>query len=144
MGRVPSWNTKKVMTIPTVVTIKCTAFLKGMYVASNIGSDRNGYFWYHGRTDDLLKVGEIWVAPLEIEHCLLEHPDVLECAVVSFEKEGLTIPCAWVVLNGRSQASEATAMELQDFVRSRCPRTNIREKYAFLKASEDRRRQARS
>ncbi len=133
MGGVSSWNTKKVMTIPTVVTIKCTAFLQGMYVASNIGSDRNGYFWYHGRADDLLKVGGIWVAPLEIEHCLLEHPDVLECAVVGFEKEGLTIPCAWVVLNGKSQASEATAMELQDFVRSRLSPHKYPREVRFLK-----------
>jgi acyl-coenzyme A synthetase/AMP-(fatty) acid ligase len=90
-----------------------------IYTGDLFEHDRNGYFWYHGRADDLLKVGGIWVAPLEIEHCLLEHPDVLECAVVGFEKEGLTIPCAWVVLSGGSQASEATAMELQDFVRSR-------------------------
>ncbi len=64
-------------------------------------------------------VSEIWVAPLEIGHCLLEHPDVLECAVVVLEKESLTIPRAWVVLSSGSQPSEATAMELQGFVRSR-------------------------
>ena len=38
--------------------------------------DADGFFTYHGRADDLLKVGGIWVAPSEIEHCLIGHPDV--------------------------------------------------------------------
>jgi benzoate-CoA ligase family protein len=104
-----------------------------IYTGDLFERDRNGYFWYHGRADDLLKVGGIWVAPLEIEHCLLEHPDVLECAVVGFEKEGLTIPCAWVVLSSGTQASEATAMELQDFVRSRLSPHKYPREVRFLK-----------
>ena len=50
--------------------------------------DRDGYFWYRGRADDLLKVGGIWVAPLEMENCLLRHPAVAECAVVGYEEQG--------------------------------------------------------
>ena len=44
--------------------------------------DEEGYYWYHGRTDDMLKVSGIFVAPAEIENCLLQHEAVLECAVV--------------------------------------------------------------
>ena len=54
--------------------------------------DDDGFFWYRGRVDDLIKVGGIWVAPAEIEHCLVGHPDVVECAVVGAARNGSTIP----------------------------------------------------
>jgi acyl-coenzyme A synthetase/AMP-(fatty) acid ligase len=79
--------------------------------------DEDGYFWYRGRADDLLKVGGIWVAPLEIENCLLGHPAVLECAVVGYEEGGLTLPRAYVVVRD-GEPSDGLARELQDFVRT--------------------------
>jgi benzoate-CoA ligase len=61
--------------------------------------DQEGYYWYHGRTDDMLKVSGIFVAPAEIENCLLQHPAVLECAVIGAEAgDGLIKPKAFVVL----------------------------------------------
>src|SRR5215216_4180844 len=60
--------------------------------------DENAYYWYHGRTDDMLKVSGVFVAPAEIENCLLQHEAVLECAVVGHESEGLVKPKAFVVL----------------------------------------------
>ncbi len=60
--------------------------------------DENGYYWYHGRTDDMLKVSGVFVAPAEIENCLLQHEAVLECAVVGHEADGLVKPKAFVVL----------------------------------------------
>jgi benzoate-CoA ligase family protein len=80
--------------------------------------DADGYFWYRGRADDLLKVGGIWVAPLEIETCLLHHAAVKECAVLGVEHGGLTLPRAYVVLRGAAP-SDDLARELQDFVRAR-------------------------
>jgi benzoate-CoA ligase family protein len=76
--------------------------------------DDDGYFWYRGRVDDLIKVGGIWVAPAEIEHCLVEHPDVVEAAVVGVQHNGLTLARAFVVARGA--VDEQT---LQDFVRER-------------------------
>ena len=76
--------------------------------------DDDGFFWYRGRVDDLIKVGGIWVAPAEIEHCLVGHPDVVECAVVGVAQNGLTIPRAYVVAR---QPVEEEA--LQAFVRER-------------------------
>jgi benzoate-CoA ligase family protein len=76
--------------------------------------DDDGYFWYRGRVDDLIKVGGIWVAPAEIEHCLVSHPDVVECAVVSAQDNGLTLARAFVVV--REPVDERS---LQDFVRER-------------------------
>jgi benzoate-CoA ligase len=61
--------------------------------------DEEGYYWYHGRTDDMLKVSGIFVAPAEIENCLLQHEAVLECAVVGNDAgDGLVKPKAFVVL----------------------------------------------
>jgi benzoate-CoA ligase family protein len=78
--------------------------------------DADGYFWYRGRADDLLKVGGIWVAPLEVENCLLRHPAVLECVVVGYEEDGLTLPAAYVVVREAARRGDL-AVELKEFVR---------------------------
>jgi len=80
--------------------------------------DEEGYFWYQGRADDLMKVGGIWVAPLEIEECLLRHPLVAECAVVPYTAEGLMLPRAYVVLRDPREATPDLVRALQDHVRS--------------------------
>lgn len=75
--------------------------------------DEHGLHYYCGRSDDMMKVGGIWCSPFEIESCLIEHPKVLEAAIVSrADGEGLEKPEAWVVLNDKSQAGDATADEL--------------------------------
>ncbi|HEX4812240.1 MAG TPA: benzoate-CoA ligase family protein [Nonomuraea sp.] len=79
-----------------------------------VSRDADGFFHYRGRADDLLKVGGVWVAPAEIENCLLGHPAVAQCAVVGDRRDGLTRPHAYVVAAGA-----VSAAELQDFVRSR-------------------------
>lgn len=82
--------------------------------------DDEGYFWYHGRTDDMLKVSGIFVAPGEIENCLLQHQAVLECAVIGAEADdGLTKPKAFVVLRENFNAVEELAGEMKTFVKSR-------------------------
>jgi benzoate-CoA ligase len=82
--------------------------------------DAQGYYWYHGRTDDMLKVGGIFVAPSEIENCLLQHEAVLECAVIGHEStEGLVKPKAFVVLREGFSVSDETTDALKEFVRSR-------------------------
>ncbi len=78
--------------------------------------DDAGYFLYRGRADDLLKIGGIWVAPAEIERCLVTHPDVVECAVVAAAHDGLSRACAWVAVKS---GATVTAEELQGFVRER-------------------------
>ena len=69
--------------------------------------DAAGYFTCHGRSDDMLKVGGIWVSPVEIEARLISHPAVLEAAVVGrFDDHGLTKPEAYVVLKDREAPRE--------------------------------------
>jgi benzoate-CoA ligase family protein len=81
--------------------------------------DSDGFYWYQGRRDDLVKVGGLWVAPAEIENCLLSHPDVVECAVVGYEEQGLTLTRAHVVLRRDVDGSDELAAALQDHVRAR-------------------------
>lgn len=80
--------------------------------------DENGYYWYHGRTDDMLKVSGVFVAPAEIENCLLQHEAVLECAVVGHEFEGLIKPKAFIVLREGYSSSEQMGEEIKHFVKS--------------------------
>ena len=82
--------------------------------------DADGYFWYAGRSDDMLKVGGQWVSPVEVEHALMEHPAVRECGVVGREDgDELVKPAAFVVLRDSAAASSDLASELQRFVRER-------------------------
>lgn len=82
--------------------------------------DEDGYYVCAGRTDDMLKVGGIWVSPFEVEGALIEHDEVLEAAVVGREDDhGLVKPQAFVVLTDPARASPALAAELQGFVKGR-------------------------
>jgi len=82
--------------------------------------DSDGYFWYAGRADDMLKVGGIWVSPVEVEATLIKHPAVLEAAVVGHEdSDRLVKPKAFVVLKKPGRASAALADELKGFVKDK-------------------------
>lgn len=82
--------------------------------------DEDGYFYCRGRSDDMLKVGGMWVAPAEVEAALIEHPAVLEAGVVGRDDaDGLPKPRAFVVLKESESASDALAEELRQFVRAR-------------------------
>ena len=84
--------------------------------------DADGYFWYAGRSDDMLKVSGTWVSPVEIENQLLEHPLVQEAAVVGRkDDDGLVKTVACVVLRDSNIGSPETAAELQRFVLERLP-----------------------
>lgn len=82
--------------------------------------DEEGYFWYHGRTDDMLKVSGVFVAPGEIENCLLQHEAVLEGAVIGHSAgDGLVKPKAFIVLRDGHTPNENLAGEIKGFVKSK-------------------------
>jgi benzoate-CoA ligase len=82
--------------------------------------DEEGYFFYGGRSDDMMKVSGIWVSPLEVEQALLAHEAVAECAVVGAEDEmGLVKPKAYVTLRSGFNPGPELVTALQQFVKSR-------------------------
>jgi benzoate-CoA ligase family protein len=83
--------------------------------------DADGYLVFQGRADDLFKVGGVFVAPREVEDCLLAHPAVSVAAVIPAEDQGLTKPKAIVVLrpDARDRDKRALADELKAHVQAR-------------------------
>ena len=83
--------------------------------------DEHGYHWFEGRADELLKVGGVWVAPLEVEGCLAQHQAVSAAAVIGAEEDGLTKPKAFVVRTSAAlgQGEAELAAELKEWVKGR-------------------------
>jgi benzoate-CoA ligase len=82
--------------------------------------DAQGYYWYCGRSDDMMKVGGLWVSPIEIENTLMEHPAVLESGVIgNTDGDGLIKPKAFVLLKSEFSASAELKVELQNHVKSK-------------------------
>jgi benzoate-CoA ligase len=80
----------------------------------NLLFDEDGYFWFSGRNNDLFKVRGMWVSPLEIEAALTAHPAIREAAVVGYtDTDGLTKPCAYVVLRDGFAETPALLEELR-------------------------------
>jgi benzoate-CoA ligase len=81
--------------------------------------DADGYYWYMGRADDLLRVSGHWVSPAEVEGALISHPAVLEAAVVGKEDaDKLIKPKAFVVLREGEAATEGLADALKAHVKA--------------------------
>ena len=81
--------------------------------------DPDGWFTYCGRSDDMIKVGGIWCSPAEIEARLIEHPSVLEAAVVGrADDEELTKPEAFIILNDPADAGDALSEALLEHCKS--------------------------
>ncbi len=81
--------------------------------------DEDGYLYFAGRADELLKVSGLWVSPTEVEECLMKHEAVQLAAVIGVEEEGLMKTKAFVVLRAGHAASPALATELQNFAKDR-------------------------
>jgi benzoate-CoA ligase len=85
--------------------------------------DADGAFWYVGRSDDMFKVGGLWVSPIEVEAVLLEHPAVAEVAVVAAPDDAqLAQPLAFVVLAPGHVLTPDLEAELKDLASARLGR----------------------
>lgn len=101
-------------------TTQRTLYGKWLRTGDTYYQDSDGYYWYCGRADDMLKVSGQWVSPAEVEGLLFEHEAVLEAAVVGWQDaERLIKPKAFVVLKDGRQPSPELAAELQAFVKAR-------------------------
>jgi benzoate-CoA ligase len=84
--------------------------------------DEEGFYWYEGRADDMLKVGGEWVSPIEMENVLLEHPAVSEAAVVGVPVEGVLRIRAVLILAAQQTPSTTLKEELQEWCKARLQR----------------------
>jgi len=91
----------------------------GMYHTGDTAwKDEDGYYWYVGRTDDIIKASGYRIGPFEIESVLMEHPAVLECAVTGApDPVRGTVVKATVVLTQAYEPSNELRKELQDYVK---------------------------
>jgi benzoate-CoA ligase family protein len=91
-----------------------------IYTGDRFVRDADGFHFFRGRADDLVKVSGQWVYPLEVELCLADHPLIRECAVLAAEQaDGLTTLKAFVVLVDGARQGPETTRALQDFAKSR-------------------------
>ncbi|AHY46956.1 benzoate-CoA ligase family [Rubrobacter radiotolerans] len=84
--------------------------------------DKDGYYWYEGRADDMIKVSGLWVSPVEVEATLGEHEKVLEAAAVGIEVDGLTRIRAHIILKEGVEPSDDLTTELQNWCKSKLKR----------------------
>lgn len=105
-----------------------TMFDGGVLTGDKCWRDAQGNYFYVGRVDDMLRVSGVWVSPAEVESCLAEHPDVLECAVIGVpDEQGMIKPKAFVVLRLGRSGGESAIESMRQHMRSnlahiKCPR----------------------
>ncbi len=106
-----------------------------IYTGDRFRLDDEGFYFFEGRVDDLIKVSGQWVYPLEVERCLAEHPSVQECAVLGIEEENrLMTLAAFVVLREGIARDEATTRTLQDFVKTQLTPYKYPRRFYYLDA----------
>ncbi|HWQ33544.1 MAG TPA: benzoate-CoA ligase family protein [Blastocatellia bacterium] len=94
--------------------------------------DEDGFYWYEGRADDMLKVGGEWVSPIEIENTLMEHEAVSEAAVVGITTGGLMRIRAVVILTSPAHETSALKAELQEWCKERLQRYQYPHRIDFV------------
>jgi acetyl-CoA synthetase len=91
-----------------------------IYTGDRFVRDDEGFYFFRGRADEMVKISGQWVYPLEVELCLAEHPDVLECAVFAVELPDRRMSLkAAVVLKGQSEESTNVTRALQNYVKGK-------------------------
>jgi acetyl-CoA synthetase len=106
----------------------------GWYYTSDIAyADDDGYYWYVSRSDDLIKSRAYLVSPKEVESALLEHPAVLEAAVVGVADAAVTERIkAFVTLKSGYAAGAALAEEIRGYVRGVIAPYKVPQEIEFL------------
>ena len=104
-------------------------------LADKFRRDDEGYFYFCGRGDDMLKVAGRWLSPVEVENTLLQHPAVREAAVVAFkDSDGLAKPRAFVALREGEARSDTLADALKATVRETLASFKVPRSIVFVDA----------
>jgi acyl-coenzyme A synthetase/AMP-(fatty) acid ligase len=94
--------------------------------------DPDGFYWYEGRADDMFKVSGLWVSPADVEARLIEHPAVLEAAVVGVQVEGFTKAKAYVTTRDPGDATSKVADDLCEFCAAKLRRYQVPQLIEFV------------
>ncbi|HUS66322.1 MAG TPA: benzoate-CoA ligase family protein [Kofleriaceae bacterium] len=94
--------------------------------------DEAGYLWFSGRADDLFKVSGVFVAPLEVEDCLIQHTAVGLAAVIPIDQDGLTKVKAFVIPREGVRGDDALARELLAHCAGRLARQKVPKQIVFV------------
>ncbi len=91
-----------------------------IYTGDRFARDADGFYFFRGRADELVKISGQWVHPTEVELCLADHPAVRECAVLALElpDRRMTLK-AFMVLNDMARDAETATKILQDYVKQK-------------------------
>jgi acetyl-CoA synthetase len=88
------------------------------YTGDMAWRDEDGYYWFVGRADDVIKSSGYRIGPFEVESALMEHPAVLECAITAVpDPDRGQVVKATIILSKNYQASDELAKELQEHVK---------------------------
>ena len=94
--------------------------------------DDEGRYWCEGRADDMFKVSGLWVSPADVEARLIEHPEVLEAAVVGVPVAGFTKGKAYVTVHEAGRTGDELAEELRAFCAGKLHRYQVPELVEFV------------
>jgi len=84
--------------------------------------DEDGYYWYEGRADDMIKVSGLWVSPVEVESTLMDHDAVIEAAAVGLPVGGLTRIKGYIILREGYEGTQDLVEELQNWCKEKLKR----------------------
>jgi benzoate-CoA ligase len=104
----------------------------GFMKSGDIFVERDGFYYYRGRSDDMIKSGACWVSPSKVEDALASHPAVAECAVAAVKVGAFCRPGAFVVLTPGTKQSPALARELKSHIMARLPDYMCPVRFRFM------------
>ena len=113
------------------VVLTANAFDGGVYhTGDNVYMDKDGYVWFVGRKDDIIKTAGYRVSPFEVESILQQHPAVMECAVTGVEdpKRGMAVKATIVLSPGydtkdpKEMETELSTFAKENTAMYKCPR----------------------
>jgi benzoate-CoA ligase family protein len=94
--------------------------------------DADGFYWYEGRADDMMKVKGLWVSPIEIENRLIEHEAVREAAVVGVARDGFTTIIAYVIVNEGHTGDDGLTQALQTWCKDALQRYQYPHEVSYV------------
>jgi benzoate-CoA ligase len=109
-----------------------TMLSNGFIRTGDVFVERDGFYYYQGRNDDMIKSGGQWVSAAQVEDVLRGHPAVAECAVVAVSAGGLVKPGAFVMLAPGTKERADLARHLRKHVTERLPTYMCPVRFTFV------------